>query len=379
MKLSFRRIILGKLLLRCPTFGRPALVGIVLIVILILLVYLSHVSNDSDQAIATDLPPEPVAQVKTLYLKKAEIQKNLMAYGVVLPLPDKLQTISVSYPSQIEKIRVNPGQLVQSGTVLLSLKPGPTALLQWHQAQTELQAALRNQQVLQQRIRLKLATRQDLISAQLRVDQARVMIKNLADQGINKIKQISARHSGIIYQVNVQQGQQLPAGAPLLQIVAQNQWVVRLGVEPEDYEYLKIDQQILMLPVNTADTEPVQGRIEMISHQIDPNTRLLNVFVRPELNQTLFINDFVKARIIIDTVNTWLVPRQAVLSEEGGYALFSIVNGRAVKHQVQLGLENDRQVEVISDDLHEQDEIVILGNYELQPGMATIRMTETEK
>jgi len=377
MNLSFRRIILDKLPRRCSTFGRPALIGIVLIAML--LVYLSRISNDSEPAIAADLPPEPVAQVKTLRLKKAEIQNNLMAYGVVLPLPDKLQTISVSYPSQIEKIQVNPGQLVQPGTILLSLKPGPTALLQWHKAQTELQAALHNQQLLQQRIRLKLATRQDLINAQLRVDQAKVMIKNLADQGINKIKQITAKQAGIIYQVNVQQGQQLPAGAPLLQIVAQNQWVVRLGVEPEDYEYLKIDQQILMLPVNTADIEPVQGRIEMISHQIDPNTRLLNVFVRPELNQTLFINDFVKARIIIDTVNTWLVPRQAVLSEEGGYALFSIVNGRAVKHQVQLGLENDRQVEVISDDLHEQDEIVILGNYELQPGMATIRMTETEK
>jgi len=379
MKLSFRRIIPGKLLLRCPTFGRPARAGIVLIVILILLVYLSHVSNDSDQAIATDLPPEPVAQVKTLHLKKAEIQKNLMAYGVVLPLPDKLQTISVSYPSQIEKIRVNPGQLVESGTVLLSLKPGPTALLQWYQAQTELQAALRNQQVLQQRIRLKLATRQDLISAQLRVDQAKVMIKNLADQGINKIKQITAKQSGIIYQVNVQQGQQLPAGAPLLQIIAQNQWVVRLGVEPEDYEHLKIDQQVLMLPVNTANTEPVQGRIEMISHQIDPNTRLLNVFVRPELNQTLFINDFVKARIIIDTVNTWLVPRQAVLPEEGGYVLFTIVNGRAVKHRVQLGLENDQQVEVLGDDLHEQDEVVILGNYELKSGMAITKIMETEK
>ena len=361
MNLLFRRIILGVFL------------------IVILLVCLSNVSNDTNQAVPTDSPLEPVAQVKTLRLKKTQIQKNLVAYGVVLPLPDKLQTVSVSFPSQIETIQVNPGQFVQTGAVLLSLKPAPTALLQWHKAQTELQAALRNEQLLHQRIRLKLATRQDLISAQLRVDQAKVMIKNLADQGINKIKQITAKQSGIIYQVNVQQGQQLPAGAPLLQVIAKNQWVVRLGIEPEDYGHLKIDQQVMMLPVNSAKTEPVQGRIKMLSHQIDPNTRLLNVFVKPALNQTLFINDFVKARIIIESVTAWMVPRQAVLPEQAGYALFTVANDRAVKHQVHLGFENDQLVEVLADDLNEQDEVVILGNYELKPGMAITRIMEKDK
>lgn len=343
------------------------------------LVYLSSDGDDRAKVVAADASPETVAQVKTMRLKKAVIQEDLTAYGVVLPLPDKLQTVSVAYPSQIEKIQVNPGQFVHSGKVLLSLQPGPTALLQWHKAQTELQAAVRNQELLQQRIRLKLATRQDLIGARLRVAQARVMIRNLTDQGIDKNRQITAKQSGIIYQVNVQQGQQLAAGAPLLQIVAQNQWVVRLGIEPEDYEHIEINQQVLMTPVNTTTSEPVQGRIEIITQQIDPNTRLLNVFVRPESNQTLLINDFVKARIIISSVNAWVVPRQAVLPEGNGYALFTIVDGRAVKHRVHVGLENDSQVEVSGGDLHDQDEVVILGNYELQAGMAVAKITETEK
>jgi len=42
----------------------------------------------------------------------------------------------------------------------------------------------------------------------------------------------------------------------------------------------------------------------------------------------------------------------------------------AVKHQVQAGLENDTQIEVIANDLKEQDDIVVLGNYELEDGMA---------
>jgi len=145
---------------------------------------------------------------------------------------------------------------------------------------------------------------------------------------------------------------------------------VRLGIEPEDYDHLQVDQQVLITPVNTPVSEPVKGRIEIITHQIDPTTRLLNVFVRPALNQTLLINDFVEGRIIISLVNTLLVPRQAVLPDDGGYSLFTVENGHAVKHQVQLGLENDTQVEVIATDLKEQDEAVVLGNYELESGMA---------
>ncbi len=312
---------------------------------------------------------EPVAQVETMLLHKGEIQETLRAYGVVLPLPEKLITLSVPYLSKVDKIQVNQGQVVQKGDVLLTLKPGAMAMLQWQQAQSELQAATRENQLLQERIQLKLATKQDLVSSRLRVKRAQVMLQNLADQGIAKQQQIKAEHAGIVYLVNVQQGQIIAAGAPLLQLVDQNQWVVRLGIEPEDYEYLKVNQQVLITPVNTPVSEPVKGRIEIVTQQIDPLTRLLNIFVRPELNQTLLINDFVDAQIIISSRNVFVVPQQAVLPDDGGYSLFTIENGHAVKHQVQVGLSNDTQIAVLAADLKEQDEVVVLGNYELEPGM----------
>ena len=314
--------------------------------------------------------PEPVAQVTTIKLQKGEFNEIFTAYGVVLPFPDKLTTVSVPYASQVDKMLVNQGQIVQQGDLLLILKPDANVRLQVEQAQRELAAALRDNEMLQERIRLKLAAKQNSVATQLRVEQARVMVKNLVDQGIGKEQQIRAKKDGIIYLVSVQQGQIVAAGTPLLQLVDQNQWMVRLGIEPEDYDHLKVDQQVLITPVNTPVAEPVKGRIEIITHQIDPITRLLNVFVRPALNQTLLINGFVEGRIIISSVNTLLVPRQAVLPDDGGYSLFTVENGHAVKHQIQIGLENDTQVEVIAADLKAQDEVVVLGNYELKPGMA---------
>jgi len=313
---------------------------------------------------------EPVAQVKTIRLHKGEIKESLTAYGIVLPLPDKLKTISVPYTCQIDKIQVNQGQVVKKGDLLLTLKSGANAMLQLGQAKSELNAALRENKLLQQSIRLKLATQQNLVTSQLRVQRAKVMLKNLTDQGIGKKQHIRAESAGIIYLSSVQQGQIVAAGAPLLQLVDQSQWVVRLGIEPEEYNYLQVGQLVLITPVNTPVSDPVKGRIEIITHQIDPTTRLLNVFIRPQLNQTLLINDFVQGQIIISSINTLLVPLQAVLPDDGGYSLFTIKNGQAVKHKVQIGLKNDTHVELIHSDLKEQDEVVVLGNYELEHGMA---------
>jgi membrane fusion protein, multidrug efflux system len=314
--------------------------------------------------------PEPLAQVQTIKLQKSEISETLTIYGTVLPWPDKLQTISVPYTSRVEKLEVNEGQLVQQGDVLLTLNPGEDAVLQMEQARKELNAALREQQLLQERVRLKLATQQDLVTAQLRAEQAKVMVKNLTHRGINQNQQIKAENAGIIHLVSVQEGQIVPAGSPLLQLVDQNQWVVRLGVEPEDLERIQLKQEVLITPVNKTLAQPVKGRIEIITHQIDPVTRLLNVFVRPALNQQLLINDFVQAQIIVASANTLVAPRQALLPVGNAYSLFTIEKSHAVKHLVQAGLENDTQIEVIANDLKEQDDIVVEGNYELEDGMA---------
>ena len=123
------------------------------IIIVSVLCALSIISCTSDKPEEKpDTAPEPIAQVQTIKLQKSEISETLTVYGTVLPWPDKLQTISVPYTSRIEKLEVNEGQLVQQGDVLLTLKPGDDAILQLEQARKELNAALREQQLLQERI-----------------------------------------------------------------------------------------------------------------------------------------------------------------------------------------------------------------------------------
>ena len=326
--------------------------------------------SQDDSGTKADTTPKPIAQVLTIKLQKSEISETLTAYGTVLPWPDKLQTISLPYTSHIEKILVNEGQSFQKGDVLLLLKPADDATLQLQQAKVELNAAQHEQQLAQERLNLKLATQMELATAKLRTEQAKVMIANLGERGINQNHQLKADHAGIVHLLSVQQNQIVPAGSPILQWVDKNQWVVRLGVEPEDFDRLKMNQEVLLTPTNKPTFQPIKGQIATITNQIDPVTRLLNVFVKPESNQTLLINDYIEAKIIVSSANTLVAPRQALLPDGKAFRLFTIEKNHAVQHQVQIGLENDTQAEIIASDIKEQDEIVVLGNYELEDGMA---------
>ena len=315
--------------------------------------------------------PTPIAQVKTIKLQRSNIDETLTVYGTVLPWADKVQTMSVPYSSRVEKILVHDGQLVKQGEALLMLKPTNDVQLQVTQARQELAAAGQEHKLLQERVELKLATQADLVTGQLRVNQAKAMIENLMARGVTQQQQVlKANHAGMLSMVSVQQGQVVPAGNSLVQIVDKNQWMVRLGIEPKDFARVQIQQEVLMMPVNQSLTQPIKGRVEMVSQQVEPTTRLINVFVRPESNQTLLINDFVQADITVSAKQTLVVPRSAVLPDADGHSLFTIHEGHAVKHAVQISLETSTQFEIIGDDVQENDAVVVVGNYELQDGMA---------
>ena len=83
------------------------------------------------------------------------------------------------------------------------------------------------------------------------------------------------------------------------------------------------------------------------------------------------LDTYVSGRIVKARQTALLAPREVVLSEEAGaHVLFTVKDGKAVKHAVKLGLEDDRNVQIVAEDLHAGDTIIVTGSYELEDGMA---------
>ena len=111
-------------------------------------------------------------------------------------------------------------------------------------------------------------------------------------------------------------------------------------------------------------------QIRKIARAVNPVTRLVDVFVTLPPAPGLLLDEYMRGRIVITSAQGLVVPRAAVLPEEDATVLFTVHDGRAHKHRVQVGVENDQVVEVTGELLRPGDLVVTLGNYELQDGMA---------
>ena len=310
-----------------------------------------------------------VATVRTVAIRAGVMTDNITAYGVVLPAPGALQTVSVSFESQIVQVMVSTGQKVSQGNDLLELKPSPETGLALEQAREAYEVSRLSFQNMQQRFELKLATNDQVLQARQTMEQSRLKLESMKKRGIGPTLVIHADTGGLIKNVPVQEGAIVPAGNPLVEIVAKNRLEVRLGIEPEDLNRVKEMQAVSITRINVPASPATTGQIRKISYGMNPTTRLVDVFVSLPNEAEMLLDESVSGKITVGESHGLIVPRPAVLPEGQGYALFTVKQGRAVKHQIRLGRHNDKETEVEDATLQAGDKVVILGNYELKDGM----------
>lgn len=328
---------------------------------------------DKDEAAAeTDATKiKPVAPVTVVPLRRSTLSADVIGYGTVVAPASEISVVSVPFESRVTKMLVAAGETVKPGQPLVEVEGSAATALLVEEAKNAQAAAERDLQVVKQRYDQKLATNADLYTAEnnLRTTQGR--LKSLQQGGAGGPTQLKAQAAGIISKVDVQIGQVIPIGNPLVEVAAQNRIEVALGIEPEDATALKVDQDVKLQPVGAADNKPITGKIRLIGQRVDPATRLVDVRVSLPPDSGLLLETFITGTIDRDAVDALIVPRDAALpNEEGGYEVFTVKDGKAVKHSVRLGIENDQQVQVIGEDLKEGDSVVTVGNYELEDGMA---------
>ena len=218
---------------------------------------------------------------------------------------------------------------------------------------------------------MKLATNQDLSAAEKTASDAEAQLTSLQRAGAGGDNRIHSDMSGVIAKVDAQDGQIVPPGGPLVEIVAENEIEVKLGVEAEDLSAAQEGAPITIVPVNDPSAAKVQGKIRLITRRIDPATRLVDVYVVLPEGTKLLLDGYVRGEIQRTEKDTLVVPRSAVLPNESReFEVFTVANDRARRHTVKIGAENPTEMQVIADDLHDGDLVVTVGNYELEDGTA---------
>ncbi len=122
--------------------------------------------------------------------------------------------------------------------------------------------------------------------------------------------------------------------------------------------------------VQLPAAKPIEGHVRLITQRVDPETRLVDVYVTLPNDTHLMLDAYLRVELKTLAHETLVAPRGAVLPTGDGNVLFTVKDNHAVRHVVQIGIQSGRDTEVIANDLKPGDEVVVRGNYELSDGMA---------
>ena len=331
-------------------------------------------------AMAASFQPPPEA-VTTTVAHQDEWPASLSAIGTV----DAVRgvTVSADLSGIVESISFESGHPVAAGTVLVRLDT--------KQEQAQLAAAESQRDLA----KLNLERARELagqgVIAQSELDRTSAEYK----QAVAKVgeiratierKQIRAPFAGVLGIRQVNLGQFLNGGDPVVALQAIDPVYVNFSVPQQDLGQLRIGAEVSIASEGLAGALPT-GRITAIDSVVNEATR--NIEVQATLANPggrLRPGTFVKAQVAVGTSQTVVaLPASAISYAPYGDSVFVVgdldgpggKNYRGVRQQfVKLGGARGDQVAVVSG-LKAGDEVVTSGAFKLRTGAAVHVRNET--
>ncbi len=220
---------------------------------------------------------QPSVAVITATAAEAQVADSLHAYGTLEPDPDQVLSLSLPHAGLISRVWVRLGQRVKRGDALVEVVTAPEVHMQFLQAQSAVDFAVRDLQRNQRLLSEQLATKAQVEAARKALDDAQAALAALKDRGVGAQKAtLRAVRDGIVTRLDVTLGQRVPADTTAMLIAAESRLVARLGVEPEDLGRIRPDAPVELQSVFVPGVSIVT-RVREVHAMIDPATHLVEV------------------------------------------------------------------------------------------------------
>lgn len=315
--------------------------------------------------------------VTTMTPAQGKLEQPVTAYGTVQAAPGGSLAVASLHAAQILRLRVVAGQVVTKGEPLLDLGADPATSLGYAQAQSDLKLAQGEYKRTQQLLAERLATNSQLAQVEKAVSDAQATVAaRRKEGGATPVETLSAPMAGVVTAIAISNGDHVQPGATLLALSASGSGNGLLGVGPEERGRIKAGQAVKIIDLD-APVEASQGAVASVGGMADPKTGLFTVVVKPADDDAakLIPGAHLRATIATEGVAGWIVPRDAVLSDDDGPYLYQIADGKAVRVPVEIAGAGDGQL-AVTGPIDAKKKLVVSGNYQLTDGMATHERAE---
>jgi membrane fusion protein, multidrug efflux system len=317
----------------------------------------SKESNGEDQR---------VEAVRVFEITSSEIARSV-TYSAQLQAHREVHMTSAS-PGRISRIHVEPGQKVMQGQLLVEMDQ-----TQLRQAMLQLQSLELDYRRLDTLRRVGSVSQQQYDQVKTQYDLAKSNVEFLQEN-----TRLLAPFSGTISGKYFENGEMFsgapntPAGkAAIVSLVQTARLKALVNVAERYYPYVERGMEV-SFSSDMYPGETFTGWIATIYPTIDPLTRTFKIEVAlPNANERLRPGMFARASMELDQVEAFVVPVLAVMKLQGSNERYVFLeeNGMARRVVVEMGDRFDDMVELVSDEIHKGDRLIIAGQARLLDGM----------
>lgn len=314
-------------------------------------------SCSGDKAKSTETTTKKFENVKTQILEKKPIARNL-EFSTTLIAYDKMAVAPTS-PGRIQKILVEVGTRVSKNQLLVEMDKSNylQSKVTFENLETDFQ-------------RVSKLNESNNISKQV-YDQTKAKYEaaKTSLQDLEKNTFLRAPFSGVISAKNYENGE-LYNGNPVLTLVDMSSLKATINI-PETYYPLVRKGMHIDLTSDIYPNQTFPAAIDIVYPTIDESTHTFSVQLKvPNAKQVLRPGMFARVGMQLDKIETITVPYQAVLKLQGSNERYVFLNNKGIAKRVSvtLGDRFDDRVEIISSEIKQGDELVVLGQARLNEG-----------
>lgn len=327
--------------------------------------FLSGCGTQAQSEPTTEKAPAESRPVEIAMVSQGDIDAS---YAATAPLEAEHEaTIVAEVAGVVLQMLVEEGDPVKKGQVLARLDADKSRL-QVLQAEGELKR-LKNEVTRNERLITKqLVSRQALEQSQFDyatrkadVDVAKLMLRK---------SDIIAPFDGVVTHRLIKQGQLLKVRDPIFQLANFSLLKAKLHVPERNAVALKAGQEVSF----TVDVFPeinYHAIVERIAPVVEATSGTVSVTVAVDNHDgRLRPGLFTRLNIVYDHISqAALVPKAAVLSDQGKNSIFIVEDGKAYRKPVMLGADVGGRVQVVSG-VEVGATVVVAGQSALTEGVA---------
>jgi membrane fusion protein (multidrug efflux system) len=353
-------------------FRRIATKTVIALVAVGAVVAIAMMPQPSKEAPPTEAPPVNVSVMEI-------VPEGALADTFILPAviePNRVVTVSAEEAAAIARILPKEGDAVRRGELLVQLK---TDLIQPQFATAE--ARYKRDQIEYERmtalVKDDAAPQQDLDNAVSQLAASKAAFEE-ARARLDRTHILSPVN-GVLNDLPVEEGEYVSPGTPVAEIVEIDTVKVVVDIPERDIAFFSVGREAEVLATVKGCEKSVAGKVTYISQLANRQTRSTPVEIALDNRQGLLrsgqiVRVRLTRRVMKDAI---LIPLLAVIPLEDGYAVYVVEGSQAKRRDVQLGVIQGDQIQIVSG-LRPGDKLIVAGHRFVAPGQNVNVQSETK-